>query len=130
MSKRQFNLPGTVGPWFTYWIEYVSEEKLGRDRKRWFRESIQKIMFGNPFGRRELSTIGVADLSDFLEGYVYPEFNKEESSMLRDYFHSAMRVAHRLGGAPEYRAKKFFSANQLFVRKAGFTANTWNVATW
>lgn len=124
MSKRQFNLPGTVGPWFTYWIEYVSEEKLGRDRKRWFRESIQKIMFGNPFGRRELSTIGVADLSDFLEGYVYPEFNKEESSMLRDYFHSAMRVAHRLGGAPEYRAKKFFSANQLFVRKAGFTALT------
>jgi len=124
VNKRQFKLPGTVGPWFTYWIEYVSEDKLGRDRKRWFREAIQKIMLGNAFGRRELAGITVQDLTDFLEGFVYSEFNKEDSAMLRAYFHSAMRVAHRFGGAPHYKAKKYFTANQLFYRKVGFSTLT------
>ncbi|MFM2384318.1 MAG: hypothetical protein RL166_192 [Actinomycetota bacterium] len=121
MIKRQFKLPSTVGPWFTYWIEYISEEKLGRDHKRWFRDNIQKIMFGNAFGRRSLATITVQDLTDFLEGFVYSEFTKEDAALLRSYFHSAMRAAHRLGGAPNYRAKNYYTANQLFYRKAGLT---------
>jgi hypothetical protein len=110
-----------VGPWFTYWIEYVSEEKLGRERKQWFRESLRKILDGNPFGRRELAYITVADLTDFLEGYVYPEFNRDESAMLRAYFHSAMRVAHLKGGAEHYRIKRYYSEAQLIGRRTGFT---------
>lgn len=121
MSKRQFKLPGTVGPWFSYWIEYVSEDQLGRDRKRWIRSEVQKLMLGNPFGRREISEISVSDLTAFLTGYVYSDFNKEDAAILRAYFHSAMRVAHRLGGAPEYRAKKYFTDGQMFLRKVGFT---------
>lgn len=121
MSKRQFKLPGTVGPWFTYWIEYVSEEKLGLERKRWIRSTVQKIMLGNPFGRRELIGIAPSDLSAFFAGYVNSHFSKDDAKILRAYFHSAMRVAHRLGGAPEYRAKKFFSNGQLVVRKVGFS---------
>jgi hypothetical protein len=122
VNKRQFKLPGTVGPWFSYWIEYVSDENLGRDRKKWFRDSIQKIMLGNPFGRRELASINVADLTNFLEGFVYPDFTKDEAAMLREYFHSAMRAAHRLGGAPEYTAKKYFTPTRLIVRNLGFSA--------
>lgn len=122
MNKGQFKLPGTVGPWFSYWIEYVPEEKLGRDRKKWFRESIQKIMLGNPFGRRDLASITVSDLTNFLEGFVYPEFNKDDAAMLRAYFHSAMRVAHRFGGAPDYTAKKYFTPAGLIVRNLGFSA--------
>ena len=122
MSKRQFKLPGTVGPWFTYWIEYVPEDKLGRELKKWFREAIAKVMDGNPFGRRELAYITVADLTDFLEGFVYPQFNRKDSALLRAYFHSAMRVAHLKGGADHYRIKRYFSESQLISRRIGFTA--------
>jgi hypothetical protein len=119
--KRQIKLPRTVGPWLTYWIEYVSEEKLGRERKKWFRDSIQKILSGNPFGRRELAYITAGDLTRFLEGFVYPEFSREESAMLRHYFHSAMRVAHLLGGAEHYTVKNYFTQSRLLLRRIGFS---------
>ena len=111
-----------MGPWFTYWIEYVSEDQLGSERKRWIRNEVQKLMIGNPFGLRKLAEISVADLTAFLTGFVYPEFKKDDAAILRAYFHSAMRVAHRLGGAPKYRAKKYFTDVQMFLRKVGFTA--------
>lgn len=110
-----------MGPWFSYWIEYIPEEKLGRERKVWFRESIQKIMLGNAFGLRELSTISVSDLTSFLEGYVYPEFKWSEAALLRAYFHSALRAAHRLGGAPLYSASKYLTPSRLIARNLGFS---------
>lgn len=124
MSRRQFKFPGTVGPWFTYWIEYVPTEVIGVERKRWVRSATQKLLAGNPFGRRDLASIQVADLTDFLEGFVYPEFDKEQAMVLRAYFHSALRVAHRFGGAPNYTAKKYFTPNQFFLRRLSFTALT------
>jgi hypothetical protein len=122
VNKSQFKLPGTVGPWFTYWIEYIPEAELGKDRKRWFRAAIQSVLIGNPFGRKRLATITVGDLTVFLEESVYPKFDKQEAAMLRAYFHSAMVAARNLGGAEEYRVRNYFTKRQLFWRRTGFAA--------
>jgi len=111
-----------VGPWFTYWIEYIPESELGAERKRWFRSSIQSVLAGNPFGRRRLSSITVADLTSFLEESVYPKFNKQESAMLRGYFNSALVAARNLGGAERYLARRYFTKQQLLWRRGGFAA--------
>ena len=111
-----------MGPWFTYWIEYVPEQKLGVELKSWYRSAISQVMSGNPFGRRPLSSIRISDLTDFLEGFVYPEFSKQESALLREYFHSALVVAHRLGGAGHYTAKKYLTKGRRSVRRIGWSA--------
>ena len=111
-----------MGPWFTYWIEYVSAKKLGAENKLWFRKAIKEILDGNPFGRRELAYLTVADLTTFLESSVYPNYNREESAMLRAYFHSAMRVAHLKGGADHYRVTRYYSEAQRVWRRISFSA--------
>ena len=111
-----------MGPWFTYWIEYIPEQKLGLELKRWYRSAIQKVMAGNPVGRRPLASMTVSDLTDFLDGFVYPQFSKQESALLREYFHSALVVAHRLGGAEHYTAKKYLTKNRRSFRRIGWSA--------
>ena len=111
-----------MGPWFTYWIEYIPEAELGGERKRWFRAAIQSVLIGNPFGRKRLATITVGDLTAFLEESVYPKFDKREAAMLRAYFHSALVAARNLGGADEYRVRNYFTKRQLLWRRSGFAA--------
>ncbi|MEN9707315.1 MAG: hypothetical protein RIS31_881 [Actinomycetota bacterium] len=111
-----------MGPWFTYWIEYVPEAKLGASLKRWYRAEVHKILADNPFGRRDLSSMRVEDLTDFLDGYVYPSFNRQDAALLREYFHSALSAAHRLGGAPHYTITRYRTPGQLAVRRGGFFA--------
>ena len=120
MTSSQFKLPGTVGPWFTYWIEYIPASQLGDDRKKWFRSSVQKIIVGNPFGRRKLDSISVKDLTEFLEGFVAGEFSKPEVELLTAYFHSAMVAAHNLGGAPLYGVKRYLTKSQQVSRGIWF----------
>jgi hypothetical protein len=113
-------LPTTVGPWFSYWIEYVPVADLGLERKQWFKSSVQSILAGNSFARRELDSIQAADLTEFLETSVYKKFSRSESAMLRAYFHSALVAARNLGGANSYTAKKYFTNSQIVIRKVGF----------
>ncbi|MCX6485215.1 MAG: phosphodiester glycosidase family protein [Rhodoluna sp.] len=113
-------LPRTVGPWFSYWIEYVSAESLGVARKEWFKSSVQSILTGNSFARRELDSIQVADLTEFLETSVYKKFSRSESAMLRAYFHTALVAARNLGGAKNYSAKEYFTNSQIISRKLVF----------
>ena len=108
-----------MGPWFTYWIEYVPEAKLGLELKDWFRSAIQKVMESNPVGQRELASMRVEELTEFLEGYVYPQFNRRESALLREYFHSAMAAAHRLGGAPHYTVAHYQTKSRRELRRIG-----------
>ena len=125
MNKiRPTALPRTVGPWFSYWIEYVPTEALGSERKVWFRSTVQAILAGNPFARRDLNSIEVADLTQFLETNVYKKYSRDESAMLRAYFHTALVAARNLGGAKNYRAKKYFTKSQLVLRKIGFSILT------
>lgn len=110
-----------MGPWFSYWIEYVPEAKLGLGLKQWFRSAIQKVMNDNPVGRRSLETMTVQDLTEFLEGYVYPEFNRRDSALLREYFHSALASANRLGGAPLYKVQRYETKAAKGFRNARLT---------
>jgi len=114
-------LPKTAGPWFSYWVEYIPVEKLGIERKKWFRASVQSILSRNPFGRRELDSIDVSDLTEFLEKSVYPNFSRDESAMLRAYFHTALVAARNLGGAKSYLVKKYFTKTQLITRNIWFS---------
>ena len=111
-----------MGPWFTYWLEYVPEAKLGSELKRWYRDAIQKVMADNPVGKRLLSSIRVEDLTEFLEGFVYPEFDRRESALLREYFHSALLAAHRLGGAPNYKVSTYETKGRRGGRKLALYA--------
>ena len=121
MPKASFKLPKTVGPWFTYWLEYIPDEELGAERKKWFRENVQKVLTGNPFGRRSLDSIAVTDLTNFLEGYVYPAYSREDSAKLRLYFHYALVAARNLGGAKAYTVSKYLTAGQLLARRIWFS---------
>ena len=96
-------------------------EALGEERKKWFRSTVQAILAGNPFGRRELKTIEVSDLTEFLETSVYGKFSRQESAMLRAYFHTALVAARNLGGAENYLIKKYFTKTQLLNRRIGFS---------
>ena len=106
-----------MGPWFTYWIEYVPEDKLGAARKAWFRKAIQTVLAGNAFGRKPMDEIEISDLTEFLKSSVYPKFNREESALLRQYFHFALVAARNRGGAKSYLAKKYFTKGQLVTRR-------------
>ncbi|MEY4452162.1 MAG: hypothetical protein RLZZ380_1283 [Actinomycetota bacterium] len=114
-------LPKTVGPWFSYWVEYLPVESLGEERKKWFRTTVQTILKGNPFGRRDLKTIEVSDLTEFLENSVYGKFSRRETAMLRAYFHTALVAARNLGGAENYLIKKYFTKTQLLNRRIGLS---------
>lgn len=103
MGNFKFKLPGTVGPWFTYWIEYIPESELGSELKKWFRSAISQVLAGNPFSRRALSSITRADLNELLKSVVQEKFNKEESALLKAYFESAMVAAKNLGGAESFK---------------------------
>lgn len=122
MPKASFKLPKTVGPWFTYWLEYIPDDELGVERKKWFRETLNQLLAKNPFGRRTLDSITVQDLTNFLEGYVYPEFSRADSAKLRHYLHYALVAARNLGGAKGYTVSKYLTAGQLLFRRIGFTA--------
>jgi hypothetical protein len=117
-------LPKTVGPWFNYWVEYVPTAALGEERKQWFRTTVQTILKGNPFGRRDLKTIEVSDLTEFLENSVYRKFSRRETAMLRAYFHTALVAARNLDGAENYLIKKYFTKTQLLNRRIGFSLLT------
>ena len=114
------NLPGTVGPWFTYWIEYVPEQKLGRERKLWFRKEIGKLLAGDPLVRIRLSEVTAEQVLNFLETKVFPNYEKEDAAMLQHYFHNAMVAARKLGGAQNYKAKRLYSKRQQLTRKFVF----------
>jgi hypothetical protein len=117
---NRVNLPGTAGPWFTYWLEYIPEQKLGRERKLWFRTEISKLLAGDPLVRTNLSDVTSAQVLNFLETKVFPHYEKEEAAMLQHYFHNAMVAARNLGGAESYTAKRLFSKRQQLKRKFFF----------
>ena len=110
-----------MGPWFSYWIEYVPTEAIGQERKVWFRKTVQALLSGNQVSRILLDEFAVSDLTELLESRVYGKFAKDEAKMLRSYFHTAMVAARNLGGAKSYRVKKYFSKAQLVTRKIGFS---------
>lgn len=121
MTKSSFKLPGTVGPWFTYWIEYIPVAEIGAERRLWYRSAIAKVLQRNPFGRLPLSAVTVDAFTKFLEETVYPNFSKQDAALLRVYFHSALMAAHNLGGVPNYKIKDYLTAGQRIRRRIGFS---------
>lgn len=123
-SRNRIKLPKTVGPWFNYWIEYIPESELGVEPKRWFKAVLPLIVNPDPFGRRELNLISVADLTEFLRASVFTRYHGRQRAWLVAYFHSAMVAARNLGGADAYQAKRFFTPGQLIRRRvaSGFIA--------
>ena len=115
-------LPKTVGPWFSYWVEYVPVEALGEHTRNWFRSTVQNILVGNSFARRELDSIQVSDLTEFLETNVYGKYSRTETAMLRAYFHTALVAARNLGGAKSYTITKYFTKSQILARRLWFSA--------
>ena len=122
MPESKTVLPKTVGPWFTYWIEYIPARELGSQKKLWFRWAIESVLQGNQFGRMQLDMVTVEDFTEFLESSVYPRFRRFESKLLVAYFHSALVAARNLGGAGSYRADKYLSSSERIWRRAGFAA--------
>ena len=119
-NKNSIKLPGTVGPWFTYWIEYIPESELGAEPKRWFREVLPLIVGMDPFGRRRLDSISVTDLREFFEKSVYSRYRGQQRAWLIAYFNSAMVAAKNLGGAPNYKVDRFFTPGQLLGRRVTY----------
>lgn len=128
MTKKQhIKLPNTVGPWFNYWIEYIPESELGAEPKRWFKAVIPLIVNQDPFGRRELNSITVSDLTKFLESAVFSRYRFRQRAWLVAYFHSAMVAARNLGGAESYKASKYLTPAQLIGRRASYGVLTFLV---